>query len=125
MDIPVFIEQTPTGVRASTGAPFNLVADGATYDGALAHLKAQIVAMQNAGRLVTLSVADPDPLIARLAAAHADNPFMAEWAQAVKQIREDSGIPDPDEELFPEEQSQSGLNGQAASPSGSASPARP
>jgi hypothetical protein len=90
MDIPVFIEHTPTGTRASTGAPFNLVAEGSTYDLAIANLRQQILAMQNSGRLVTLKIDDPDPLLARVAALAADTEFMEQWAQAVREVREES-----------------------------------
>jgi hypothetical protein len=126
MDIPVLLEPTPTGFRASTGAPLNLVAEGPTQDVALDRLKFEIVSLQNRGRLVTLHVNDPDPLLARLAAfREEDRGFLEEWAQAVKQIREDSGIPDPDEELFPTDPTPPALNGQSAHAPGAGQPVRP
>ena len=87
MDIPVLLEPTPTGFRASTGAPLNLTAEAATAEAAAAELRRQFVAMQASGaRVVPLTLPEPDPLwdlTARLAA----NPFLEEWDRAVKEAR--------------------------------------
>ena len=50
MNIPVLLEPTATGFRASTGAPLNLTAEAPTADraGAFAHVHAN-----NRGRVVS------------------------------------------------------------------------
>lgn len=87
MDIPVLLEPTPTGFRASTGAPLNLTAEAATADEATAELRRQFVVMQARGaRVVPLTLPEPDPLF-ELAARLATNPFLDEWEAAVKECR--------------------------------------
>lgn len=87
MDIPVLLEPTPTGFRASTGAPLNLTAEAADSGAALTALRAQITArLMSGARVVALNVPATDPLwelTARLAA----NPFLDEWEAAVKEYR--------------------------------------
>lgn len=87
MDIPVLVEPTPAGFRASTGAPLNLTAEAATAEAATAEVRRQYVVMQARGvRVVSLALPEPDPLwelTARLAA----NPFLEEWDRAVKECR--------------------------------------
>ena len=100
MDIPVLLEPTPTGVRATTGAPLNLVAEGPTFDIAVHSLKQQIVAMQDSGKLVTVRVGDPDPLIARLALL-ASEPFMDEWAKGIQEYRAEVNTPPENDEPPP------------------------
>jgi hypothetical protein len=36
MEVPVFVEPTPTGFRATAGSPLPLTADGPTADAAVA-----------------------------------------------------------------------------------------
>jgi len=97
MDIPVLLEPTPTGFRASTGAPLNLTAEAAT-----AELRRQFVVAQAGGaRVVPLSLPEPDPLwelTARLAA----NPFLEEWDRAVKEARREREAAEEAEEAAKE-----------------------
>jgi hypothetical protein len=102
MDIPVLLEPTPTGWRASTGGPFNLVTEGRTQDDAIASLEKRFQELVLAGRVVRVAV-NPDPLFTRLAAFREDDKeILDEVARIIRQTREESGFPDPDEELFPE-----------------------
>ena len=87
MEIPVLLEPTPTGFRASTGAPLNLTAEATTAEAAIQELRRQFVHRQVAGaRVVPLSLPEPDPLFEHAARLGA-NPFMSEWAEAVKEAR--------------------------------------
>ena len=58
MNIPVLLEPTATGFRASTGAPLNLSAEAPTADEALAAVRLRLAAKVAAGsRLVSIEEA--------------------------------------------------------------------
>ena len=102
MDIPVLLEPTPTGWRATTGAPLNLVAEGPTKEAVLAELQRQIVMLYVSGtRVVSLSVPEPHPSL-EIAARMAKNPFMEEWAKGIQEYRAEVNLsPDQNEEVTP------------------------
>lgn len=111
MNIPVLLEPTPAGFRASTGAPLNLTAEAATADEATAELRRQFVVMQARGaRVVPLTLPEPDPLwelTARLAA----NPFLEEWDRAVKEARREREAAEEAEEAAKESAAPPNQNG--------------
>lgn len=106
MDIPVLLEPTPTGWRATTGAPLNLAAEGPDKDAVLADVRAQAGAKLSGGAtVVSLSVPvmtmDFDGL-EKLVAEMAANPFFDEWMKGIAEYRAEVNVPpDPDEELIP------------------------
>jgi hypothetical protein len=92
VNIPVLLEPTPAGFRASTGAPLNLTAEAPTADEALAAIRRTYVEKQIAGaQVVALELPAPDPLIAaarRMAAAIAENPQVHDdFVTAMKEYR--------------------------------------
>jgi hypothetical protein len=90
MDIPVLLEPTPTGWRASTGAPLNLVAEGTDKDGLLADLRDQILRRYIAGaRIETFSIPECDPRLDIVAKMALDMETLEQWAQAVREVREE------------------------------------
>ena len=115
MEIPVFVEPTPTGFRATAGSPLALTADGTTADAAVAAVHALLADRLRAGGQVrTLSVKTADELGAAgridgvltpqkveeiLAAAQrlAENPLFDDWVRAVEEYRrEHNTVPDAD-----------------------------
>lgn len=87
MNIPVLLEPTPTGFRASTGAPLNLTAEAATAEAAAAEVRRQFAVMQAGGaRVVQLSLPEPDRLF-ELAAQLGANPLFEDWVASVKEYR--------------------------------------
>jgi hypothetical protein len=52
MNIPVLLEPTPAGFRASTGAPLNLTAEAPTADAALAAIRGAWQAREAAGATI-------------------------------------------------------------------------
>lgn len=67
MNIPVLLEPTATGFRASTGAPLNLSAEAPTADEAPAVVRRAYITKQVAGvRIVALDLPEPDPLLAHI-----------------------------------------------------------
>lgn len=92
MNIPVLLEPTSTGFRASTGGPLNLSAEAPTADEALAAIRRAYVEKQIAGvQVVTLDLPAPDPLIAaarRFAASAAEHPETFDaWVAGMKEYR--------------------------------------
>lgn len=85
MDIPVLLEPTPTGFRATTGAPFHLTAEAATANEAVTMLRLQIADRQAAG-IQIVSITLPDPLFEHAARLRA-NPLFEDWARGVKEAR--------------------------------------
>jgi hypothetical protein len=86
MTIPVYIEPTATGFRATTGGPWNLIAEAPTSELALAGVRQQIRAKQAAGgKIVHLPVGKSALELAaeRLAA----NPLLDEFDKAVAEAR--------------------------------------
>jgi hypothetical protein len=86
MDIPVLLEPTPTGFRASTGAPLNLTAEAATATDAVKSVTFLVAAKLRGGcQIVNIGVE-----ATRLAEAWtslANNPFLDEWDAAIKECR--------------------------------------
>lgn len=106
MDIPVLLEPTATGWRATTGAPLNLAAEGPDKDAVLADVRAQTAAKLTGGATVvslsvpvcTLDLEVIDKLTAEIAA----NPFFDEWVKGIAEYRAEVNVPpDPDEDLYP------------------------
>lgn len=106
MDIPVLLEPTPTGWRASTGAPLNLVAEGTDKDAVLADVRAQADTKLSGGATVvslSVPVSTLDIVAIRaLAAELASDPIVADWARATQEYRDETNtIPDADEPAIP------------------------
>ena len=99
MNIPVLLEPTPTGFRASTGAPLNLVAEAATEEQALEMIRREYTLKQIAGvRVVELALPEPDPLI-DLVTKMAANPDILDMVDAaVKENRQREAEEDAAEE---------------------------
>lgn len=88
MNIPVLLEPTPTGFRASTGAPLNLTAEAATADEALAAIRREYAVKQIAGvRVVDLALPEPDPLLAIITRLAADPDILDQVDAAAKEYR--------------------------------------
>ena len=85
--IPVLLEPTPAGFRATTGAPLNLSAEAPTADEALAAVRGAYTAKLAAGaKVVPLN----DPWLDRareLTADMAANPMFDEWVAHTKEYR--------------------------------------
>jgi hypothetical protein len=119
MEIPVFVEPTAGGFRATTGAPLALSADGPTADAAVAALEGQVAErLKNGTQLRTVSVnGQPDqpadavrtyagiplrPLgeegARKLLRFVQENPLTEEHLRVVEEYRrEHNTIPDPDD----------------------------
>jgi hypothetical protein len=111
MEIPVFVEPTPTGFRATTGSPLPLTADGPTADAAVAAVQELLADLLRAGgqvRTLTVRAADEGRVGAVLttqrvneilAAAQrfASDRLFYDWVWAVGDYRrEHNTVPDPD-----------------------------
>lgn len=87
MELPVFVAPLAGGVRATTGAPLHLSADGPTADAALDALRAQVASQLRAGgRFRTLTVTDVDAILAS-ARKLGDSPLFEDWVRAVEEYR--------------------------------------
>lgn len=85
--IPVLLEPTAGGFRASTGAPLNLTAEAPTADEALASVRAAFAARLAAGAKV-VELTDPwMDRLRELTSGMADNPMFDEWVAAMKEYR--------------------------------------
>ncbi len=94
MNIPVLLEPTATGFRASTGAPLNLVAEAPTAEEALKGLRVHLVAKFAAGcRIVDLgeAVAKSLQALGRLAADPQHDQFVEAMAEYRKERDADDG----------------------------------
>lgn len=98
MEIPVLVEPSPTGFRATTGAPLGLTADGPTADAALAALRAIVAERLRAGAQIrTLAMTDVGSIL-EAARRLRENPLYEEFEKAVEEYRQaHNTIPDPDE----------------------------
>lgn len=88
MEIPVFVEPTPTGFRAATGSPLPLTADGPTADAAVAAVRELLAERLRAGgqvRSLTILTADE---VAGAGRRLADNPLFDDWLRAVEEYRD-------------------------------------
>ena len=125
MEIPVLVEPSPTGFRATTGAPLVLTADGPTADAALAALRTVVAdRLRNGTQLRSLSVnGQPGPTdttgqvagVPPLRSPHVtdvqavlqwvrDHPMSEEQAREHERVveeyrREHNTIPDPNDEF--------------------------
>ena len=88
MDIPVLLEPTPTGFRATSGAPFNLTAEAATADAAILELRKQwaVRLALSEVRAVSVALPEPDPMFEHARRLGA-SPLFEEWAASVKEAR--------------------------------------
>src|SRR4051794_1281613 len=87
MEIPVLIEPTSTGFRATTGGPLHLIAEGASEVETLAVMSRQLADWTKAGRGKIVGVAAERGDIATFVSRFADDPFIAEWAEATREVR--------------------------------------
>jgi hypothetical protein len=83
MEIPVLVEPSPTGFRATTGAPLDLSADGPTADAALAALRMLVADRLRAGGQLRALTVTATPSGSGLA----DNPLFDDWLRAVEEYR--------------------------------------
>jgi len=112
MDIPVLLEPTATGFRASTGAPLNLTAEAADKDAALKELRRQFRMLQIAGaRVVSMNLPEPDPLW-ELTKKMSENPFLPEWDAATKEYRRQREAEEEAEDAAKEAAELASRNGQ-------------
>jgi hypothetical protein len=91
MQINVLVEpMNGKGFRASGSAPFDIVAEGATRDEALAQLREKVQARMSGGaEVVTLDVDMTKHPIMKYAGIFKDNPLLEEWKQAMKEYRDE------------------------------------
>jgi len=90
MQIPVIVEPISGGFRAQTGAPLNLVADGATSDEAVAKLRAlYIERIARGARLQTLDVptAAENPWLKIVGIFKEDDPDFIALREAIAENR--------------------------------------
>jgi hypothetical protein len=101
MNIPVLLEPIPTGFRASTGAPLNLVAEAATEEQALKAVRLQLATKLAAGAKV---VDAGEPLARftsawdRLAADPQHDQFLDAMAEYRKEREAEDAEPAPQPE---------------------------
>ncbi|VTT96705.1 unnamed protein product [Gemmataceae bacterium] len=97
MQLPVLVVPHPPGFRASTGGPFDLVADGPTPDAALDALRTMVVKqIPPGGQLRTLTVTDVEAIKAA-AQKLGESPLFEDWVKAVEEYRrEHNTVPDAD-----------------------------
>jgi hypothetical protein len=86
MELPVYIEPSPGGFRATTGGPLDLTANGPTVDAAAAALQQLVTARLRAGQLRTLTVTGIDPILAA-ARVVGQNPLFENWVREVEEYR--------------------------------------
>lgn len=89
MQIPVLIERVNSnGYRARTGEPLVLVAEGATEEEALRHLREVIHQRVTEGaKLTALEVGDGDQPWKGFAGWLRDDPMYDEWQEAIEEYR--------------------------------------
>jgi hypothetical protein len=97
MEIPVLLEPTPAGYRASTHAPVPLSGEGETEDAAMAALSNALQArLQGGGQLRTLQMLDLSGL-QEITARMRSNPMYPEFEKAIEEYRQvANAVPDPD-----------------------------
>jgi hypothetical protein len=94
VELPVLVLPLPSGFRASSGSPFNLIADGPTPDAAVDALRVQLAANLRGGQLRTVTVTDPDSVRAA-ARKLGENPLFEDWVRAVAEYRQQHNtVPD-------------------------------
>jgi hypothetical protein len=87
MEIAVLVEPHAAGFRASTGSPIPLSADGPSEDAAVDALRALLADRLRAGRVRTLTLADPHPVLPP-GPGLADNPLFDDWLREVEAYRD-------------------------------------
>jgi hypothetical protein len=103
MNIPVLLEPTATGFRASTGAPLNLTAEAPTEEQVLTMIRAQYAVKQLDGsRVVSLDLPLPDPLV-EAARRVADRPILDQVEAAMKEYRRQRELEDDAAETLAEQ----------------------
>lgn len=97
MQFPVLIEQVANnGYRASSGAPLELSAEGATEEEALAKLRHRLAARINAGsKIVSLDVSVAPHPLAEFAGMFKDDPDFKEVVEIMAENRRKMNA-DPD-----------------------------
>lgn len=90
MNIPVLIEPTVTGFRASGGVPFPVSAEGQTENDAIDHLRDEIRSRMSAGaKLVSVEVEATDsPWLAMAGMFPEDSPRVQEWLKIMEERRQ-------------------------------------
>jgi hypothetical protein len=87
VEIPVLLEPTPTGFRATTGGPLHLAAEGETEADTLARVNQLLAEWTRAGRGKIYGMELPETDLRTSIAHLADDPFMTEWAKATADVR--------------------------------------
>ena len=85
----VLLEPCDGRIKATSGGPLDLTADGETEEEALANLRAAALQrVKNGARLIEMPIADKfaDPLLS-LAGVFKDDPTFDEWQQAIQENR--------------------------------------
>ncbi len=97
MEIPVLLEPTPTGYRASTHSPVPLFADGDTEGAAMAALSVALQnRLQNGAKIRSLRMLDVSGL-QEITARMRSNPLFPEFEKAIEEYRKvANAVPDPD-----------------------------
>lgn len=87
MTIPILVEPTPAGYRATTGGPLNLEADAPTAAEAVAVVRGQLADRVNRGS-VWLELPVPAPITSHVLPL-AENPLLDDWLRAVEEYRDE------------------------------------
>src|SRR5580693_8236675 len=89
MQINVLVEpMNGKGFRAAGSAPFDVVAEGATREEALAQLKDKIQARIAGAEVVTLDVGATEHPWMQFAGMYKDDPLFDEWQKAIAEYRD-------------------------------------
>jgi hypothetical protein len=87
MNIPVLLEATSTGFRASTQSPFQLAVEGETEAATMAAFTVALRGQLSNGRMIR-SVALPEPAIAlEYAEKMRSNPVHADMLRSIEEYR--------------------------------------
>ena len=90
MQINVLVEpMNGKGFRATGIAPFDLVAEGATREEALARLQEQMqTRIAHGAEFVALEVGTPENPWLKMAGMYKDDPLFDEWQEAIREYRD-------------------------------------
>ncbi len=90
MQINVLVEPlNGQGFRATGSAPFDIVAEGATRDEALALLKERVQErVAHGADVVTIDVGTPENPWLKMAGMYKGDPLFDEWQAAIREYRE-------------------------------------
>ena len=94
MNIPVLIEPTVTGFRASGGVPFAVSAEGMTENDAIDHLRDEIRSRMSAGaKLVSVEVeASESPWLAMAGMFPESSQHVQEWLKIMEERRQQDDL---------------------------------